>query len=326
MLSGKVLVLGGAGFVGRSVVNVLSRAGIDVVVGSRSAACGPDVPAVKVNAESPSDIRAALKGVSIIVNCITGSASTIQRTCRAITAEAARKDSPPGIVHMSTMSIYGRAEGEIQENSPPAEPLGWYGEAKRQAEEDVNRYAESGAPCTILRVGCVFGPESPLWVDRIGLLLRRGRLGDIGILGDGWSNLVHVNDVGAAVLAAVSARQPRAVVYNVAAPDSPRWNTYFKDLAAYIGVKPLRHKTVRAMHIESYLRAPPAKLFERLSRSLPIPHTNWPSIPPSLLRLWGQQIRLDSRKVTSELNLKWTPYQTAVKESAASFTDTYGDE
>lgn len=324
MLNGKVLVLGGNGFVGRDVVRALTEEGLEVVSASRNVNSGSAQTSISLNAERPEEIRKALKDISVVVNCITGSGATIESTCRAITDEAARLPKPPMIVHMSSMSIYGCAEGQTTELSAPCEPLGWYGLAKLCAEQTLGRYAQSTAPSTILRIGCVFGYSSPLWVDRIGLLLRNGRLGDLGVLGDGWSNLVHVNDVSGAVLAAVRAQRPGLSVYNVAAPDSPRWNTYFRDLAVSLDATPLRYKTPLAMKFETLCLAPPAKLLERLSRFAPIPNLSWPSIPPSLLRLWGQQIRLDSSKISAELDLEWTCYKEALDQSATCFKNTYG--
>ena len=96
--------------------------------------------------------------------------------------------------------------------------------AKCEAEAHMLTYARAGGTVVMLRPGCVWGPGSDLWVGRIGRLLRSRRLGDLGAAGDGWTNLVHVDDVCKAAVAALGLVQPRGEIrtYNLAAPDSPR--------------------------------------------------------------------------------------------------------
>ncbi len=46
-------------------------------------------------------------------------------------------------------------------------------------------------------------------------------------------------------------------------------------------------------------------------------------MPPGLLRLWGQHIRLDASLATQTLGLAWTPYPEGLQSSAAWFSETY---
>src|SRR5206468_2109085 len=77
---------------------------------------------------------------------------------------------------------------------------GWYGRAKGEAEDILAGY-EGGT--VRVRPGCVGGAGSELWVGCVGRLLKSGRLGDLGAAGDGWSDLVAVDDVCTAIIASL---------------------------------------------------------------------------------------------------------------------------
>ena len=223
------------------------------------------------------------------------------------------------------MSVYGDAEGLVNEDLPLDQPTGWYGEAKRQAETHMSEFAQNGGEVCVLRPGCVFGPGSELWVGRTGRWLEAGRLGDLGIAGDGWSNLVHVDDVCQAVLSALKLEimSGEVPIFNLAAPDSPRWNDYFVDLAIAIGAIPVQRISARKLRFDSLVAGPPLKIAERLIKYFGKRNRNLPEpIPPGLVRLWGQQIRLDTTRATEKLGVGWTNYCAAFYCSAAWFSES----
>jgi nucleoside-diphosphate-sugar epimerase len=220
------------------------------------------------------------------------------------------------------MSVYGAREGVVDETADPGPLLGWYDQAKRDAERSLLGYTAKGGTLVVLRPGCVWGAGSQLWVGRVGRWLRSGRLGDLGERGDGWSNLVHLDDV---CLAAMRALQlplapGNARTYNLAAPDSPRWNEYFMDLALAIGATPVRRLGPRRLALEARAAGPvlhvARKLLQRVgraARAIPEP------ITPGLLDLWQRQLHLDPRAAARDLMLDWTPYPVTLSESAAWF-------
>jgi nucleoside-diphosphate-sugar epimerase len=175
----------------------------------------------------------------------------------------------------------------------------------------VRRFARQGGQAVILRPGCVGGPGSALWVGRIAGWLRSGRLGDLGAAGDGWSNLAHVDDVCCALRQALSLplRAGELPTFNLAAPDSPRWNDYFMDLALALRATPVARLSARRLWLDSHLLSPPLQAAQRLGQRLGLASRAWPqALPPGLARLWSQQIRLDSSAATAALSLRWTPY------------------
>jgi nucleoside-diphosphate-sugar epimerase len=335
----RVLVIGGSGFIGRRIVAGLAATG-RCAVASLSRHANRDDAARDVGPSSgwriirgdcrdPAVLRAALQDVDVVVNSVMGDRSSIAEGAAQLVAAAGAR---PGlrIVHLSSMAVYGRRTGRVHEADAPGDGLNWYALAKVAAEAALQRHATTGGSVVILRPGCVYGPGSPQWVLRIGDWLRAGRLGDLGAAGDGWSNLVHVDDVVGAVIAALAHPvDDRAAIYNLAASDSPRWNRYFIDLALAIGVRPVPRITGRRLRIESLLHAPPLKLAERI---LARTGAQWPllralnhrlpqGMPPSLLSLFSRQIRLDPSASARLDGFSWTPYARGLAESARWYLD-----
>jgi nucleoside-diphosphate-sugar epimerase len=306
----KVLVLGGTGYIGSRLCTMLA--------GSRWAAPVSASRRSGVDTLDLASMGRALQGMDAVVNCVAGSAEAIARGARVL-AQAAREAGCPRIVHLSTMSVYGALEGEVHEESPRDPSIGWYAKAKCEAEDIISKFDGS---VVMLRPGCVWGAGSELWVGRIGRLLRAHRVGDLGVAGDGWSNLVAVDDVCAAILASLrvtaDAGTPR--IFNLAAPDSPRWNDYFIDLALAIGATPVRRLSARRLKLDAKLAGPPLKVAQILlgktglsTHALPDP------LPPGLLGVFERHLHLRSDRAERELGIAWTPYAKVLDQSAARF-------
>ena len=314
----KVLVLGGTGFIGREVARRLSsQDSTEVVVASRRAQGSPaGSSGISVDALDQAALTRALEGVDAVVNCVAGDGGAIVQGAETL-VRAALDAGRPRVVHMSTMSVYGGAQGLVDESHPTRDDLGWYGHAKIEAEASFDRYRQAGGNAVILRPGCVVGAGGVDWVGRLARLLELRRLGDLGAAGDGPTNLVDVADVAQAVVGALALPQSPngAPRFNLAAPDSPRWNAYFTDLAIALGATPVRRLTARAMKREIYLRGIALKMAERLAGKLGARVDLPPAITPSLTRLWSQQIQLDSGAATRDLRLSWTPYAQTLQRS-----------
>lgn len=316
MTTTQVLVLGGTGHIGARLCALLQSSGWATPVAASSRG-GANV--LRLDARDPDALSNALREVDAVVNCVAGSASAIAEGARALARAVQGSGRCRRVVHFSTMSVYGAQDGLVDEQTPLDASLGWYGRAKIDAESHLSTLREHGASVTVLRPGCVFGPGSDLWVDRICRWLEAGRLGDLGAGGDGWSNLVHVDDVcQAAMLALQVPPHPEEVrVYNLAAPDSPRWNDYFADLALATGATPLRRVRARQLQLDAYVAGPPLHIARKLlARAGRDPSTLPPPITPGLLGLWQRHLKLDSRAVARELGLAWTPYPKAVQQCA----------
>ena len=117
-----------------------------------------------------------------------------------------------------------------------------------------------------------------------------------------------------------SGHAPKLEAFNLAAPDSPRWNDYFRDLALAIGATPLKRIPPRRIKTDAFIAGPVIKITEKLADRLGVDRHGLPDpIPPALLRFFAQQIRLDSRKAEQRLGLKWTPYRDGILDSVRGF-------
>ena len=317
----KVLVLGGSGYVGSRLCALLAGSGWATPVGASWRRPIPGIEHIRLDTRDAAAMRASMRGIDAVVNCVAGSRAAIVDGARVLTA-AALAAGCRRLVHLSSMAVYGPVEGRIDERMTLDGSLGWYARAKCEAEHHAAAFADGGGAAVVLRPGCIWGPRSELWVGRIGKFLRAGRLGDLGVAGDGWSNLVHVDDVCRAVLASLrtmgAAQDLRT--YNLAAPDSPRWNEYFVDLALAIRATPVRRLSARRVKLDAWAAGPLLKIGERIAqrlladaRGLPVP------LAPNLLGLWERHLFLDASRAQRELELQWTPYATALQESAAWF-------
>ncbi|TFZ00180.1 NAD-dependent epimerase/dehydratase family protein [Ramlibacter humi] len=320
----KVMVLGGSGYIGTRLVAMLREAGHQVVAASSRAQ--PGEGRLRLDTRDGPALALALNGCDAVVNAVAGDAGSIATGARLLAA-AAGAAGVPRLVHLSTMSVYGAVEGRVDEATGPGPVLGWYDRAKREAEQHLVTYLAGGGMAVVLRPGCVWGPDCELWVGRIGRWLRAGRLGDLGAAGDGWSNLVHVNDVCVAAMRSLEVPLARGEcrAFNLAAPDSPRWNEYFTDLALEIGATPVRRLSPRQLTLDAKVAGPVLHVMRKLLRkagrgagSLPDPVT------PGLLGVWQRHLHLDSRAASESLHMDWTPYPVALQEAAAWFLQAEG--
>jgi len=324
----KVLILGGSGYIGKHLLARLAATpGINAISASRGRSPTPlGVSTVQLDTRDEAALALAMQDIDGVVNCVAGDADSIASGATTL-VRAARAAGCNRIVHLSTMSVYGRQEGTLDESAPFDPGLGWYAEAKCLAEIKIRDFTEQGGNAIVLRPGCVYSPDSHLWVGRIGRLLRAGRLGDLGVHGDGWSNLVHVEDVCTAIIASLDLTMKQQTgeaeswqAFNLAAPDSPRWNEYFRDLAMTIGATPLKRIPLKRIKADACIAGPALKITERLADRLGLDRSALPDpIPPALLRFFAQQVKLDSRRAESYLGIQWTPYRTGLAGTETAF-------
>jgi len=317
----RVLVLGASGFIGKRVLDALSSSDWACPIaasrrGPNLAAAAGQPESLRLDATDAGQLRRAMEGVSAVVNCVLGNSRTIIDSARALFSVAGGSPNPPRIVHFSSLAVYGEAAGDVDESAAPVGRLSAYGAAKFETE----RLAAANPSIVTLRPGIVYGPGGAQWSGRIAQLLRAHRLGDLGRGGDGYCNLVYIDDVAEAVLRAL--RLPTAaaaMAFNLSLPHPPTWNEYLIRYAAALGAVPVSRIGQRRLRFESKVMAPPQKIAEliagkvspRLARRLPQP------IPPSLVRLFQQEIRMKVGLAEQVLGLRWTPLEEGLRQAAA---------
>lgn len=304
----RVLVLGATGYIGRHVVDALaSTSWSQPVAAARRGAT------VQLDATDETALLKSADHIDVIVNALGGSPATMIANATALRTTLMQRPNLR-LIHLSSMAAYGSARGLVDETRPLLGNLDAYAEAKAKAEEILQPCQEQ---VTTLRPGCVYGNGSPQWTLRIEKLLRAHRLGDLGAIGDGSTNLVHVNDLVYAVLAALQTSEASGNAYNLAMPEAPTWNDYLIEYALALAATPVTRIGARRLKYETRLAAPVIKMAEILCRKMRIDTRHLPpAITPSLLRLWQQDIVLCSKKATHDLRISWTPWKKAIREEA----------
>jgi len=174
----RVLVLGAGGFIGRRLVAALEGApwAAPIAAGHRSPPGARAAETVRLDAADGAALARVVARADSVVNCITGGADTIVATARALFSAAGGAARAPRVVHLSTMAVYGAVTGIVDETAELRGELGAYATAKVEAE----RIAASFGGAVVLRPGCVYGPGSVQWSERIARWLTTHRVGDLG--------------------------------------------------------------------------------------------------------------------------------------------------
>jgi nucleoside-diphosphate-sugar epimerase len=320
----KVLVIGASGFVGSAIVrHAAARRDLRPIACMRRRTQEFDASGVETrtcDATDPIALARALEDADYAVNCVLGNRSSMVNATRNL-CEAARRLPVRRIVHISSMAVYGRAIGLVDETAR-LQPVGAYAHAKMECEMVIRDFIASSGDAVVLRPGCVYGPGGQQWVGRIARWLRAGRLGDLGGLADGYCNLTFNDDLAHAVIAALTTTEVAGGTFNVVDIDTPdlgTWNQYFLYLGREIGA-PVRRISRLQMSLEAAILAPPlqvAKIIEGRTGMAPgrIPEP----ITPSLLALWRQPMRLDHRRAAAALAFPRTPLQRGLELSADWF-------
>jgi len=227
--SRRVLVIGGAGYIGSVMVRYLLKRGYPVsVLDSLMFGYGPlkdldNHPAYrffKGDARNIQDLLTAMNDVDTVVHlaaivgdpaCELDHHATIDINYEAskILVEACLHKRVQRLLFASTCSVYGAGEnGELLTEGSPLNPVSLYAETKLRSEEAILGKAEPPLAVTIFRLATVFGfsyrPRFDLVVNV--LTARALQDGEISIFGGSqWRPNVHVLDVVRAFVAAIEA-------------------------------------------------------------------------------------------------------------------------
>ena len=218
----RVLVTGGAGFIGRRVVRALLAEGHEVTVADLRAFGDPQVHSVTGDLRDPgvaeqavrpgTDAIIHLAAFTYVVASINDPFSTyrvnVDVTARLL--ELARENEVAGFLFASTNAVTGNVGSAVISEQAVLRPLTPYGATKAASEMLLSAYANCyGIAGAALRFTNVYGPgmaEKDSFVPR---LMRAARDGEgVQVRGDGsmLRDVVHVDDVVQGVLTAWHAR------------------------------------------------------------------------------------------------------------------------
>jgi nucleoside-diphosphate-sugar epimerase len=274
----RVLVTGGAGFLGQHLVAALQERGDTVRVldrlseqterlARRGVAIYPgDIRQPATLAEPMRDVDgvvhlAAMSGVwrpmddYIAVN-VTGA----ENVCRAALTAGVQR-----IVHISSWTVYGMGiKRPVSEHFPLAALNEPYSVSKVLGDRLVQRMiAEHHLPATIIRPDTIFGPGDHQHIGRIADRLRAGRS---IIVGSGRNRMpfVYVTDVVQGLLLALDRPEAVGRAYNIANDQPLTQEELLRAIAQEIGAASPRVRVpYSALYAAGYL----AEQAARLSRS-----------------------------------------------------------
>ncbi|PTM56716.1 SDR family oxidoreductase [Desmospora activa] len=223
----KVLVTGGAGFIGSHIVDQLLETGHESIVVDNLATgderfLPKEVPFYRVDirdeqlfdivrTERPDAVihQAAQSSVPFSVDQPLGDADiNIHGTIRLL--EAARQCGVSKFIYASSAAVYGNPQYLPIDENHPVNPLSPYGISKFTPEYYLRAYQDLyGIPFTILRYANVYGQRQISKGEGavIAIFLERILKGEpLRIDGDGEQtrDYIHVSDIAAANIAALS--------------------------------------------------------------------------------------------------------------------------
>jgi nucleoside-diphosphate-sugar epimerase len=248
----KVLITGGAGYIGSILSRLLLEKGYDVVCLDRLFFGTDPIKDVMDKIKLvKDDIRwfnpEILKGVNAVFDLASLSNDPSgeldpQKTLeinykgRVRVAELSKKYGAFKYVLASTCSVYGFQEGILTEESS-LNPLTTYAKASVLAEKEILPLADKAFTVTVLRQATVYGYSYRMRFDLAinGMVLGFYKDGKIPIMRDGtqWRPFVHVKDTSNAFIRVLEA-EPELVnsqIFNVGSDDQ---NVQIFDLAKLV--------------------------------------------------------------------------------------------
>jgi nucleoside-diphosphate-sugar epimerase len=229
----RVLVTGNSGYVGQVLVPLLLDAGHEVRgldTGFFEGGQFLPAPSIEQRALDIRDIKPEhLEGIDAIVFLAALSNDALGDLDPALThqingdatvscARAAKEAGVKRFVFSSSCSLYGKSGDDILTEDAVMNPQTPYGESKINVERKLMELAGDGFSPTYMRNATAYGVSPSLRIDLVVNNLTGYALttGEVRLQSDGtpWRPLVHVEDIGRAMVAVLDA--PVEVIHNQA--------------------------------------------------------------------------------------------------------------
>ncbi|HUP99197.1 MAG TPA: NAD-dependent epimerase/dehydratase family protein [Aeromicrobium sp.] len=221
----RVVVTGGAGFIGRAVIKKLASGGVDVValVRDPSKAGYLEQPRVALVPSDLSDVAAmteTMRGADGVIHAagsyrlgihkderpamLDANLGTTERVLDAAIAANVRR-----IVYVSTVNVFGNTHDAVVDETYRRDPktksgrfLSYYDESKYLAHLAAQERIAKGAPIVIVQPAQVYGPGDHSWFgEQLGLAYQ-GKQPYV-VFGTTGVGPVHVDDLAEGIVAAL---------------------------------------------------------------------------------------------------------------------------
>jgi nucleoside-diphosphate-sugar epimerase len=220
--SGKRLVIFGCGYVGAEVARQAGARGMNVTALTRNAAkaaalTADGVDAVVADLSDHSWHPQVKGGADFVLNCVSSGGGGIDgyrrsyvKGMRSVLTWARDRGSAGALVYTGSTSVYPQNGGVHVDETAPAEDAGERAGILLEAERLLCESSGAARRWFVLRLAGIYGPGRHH-------LLEQVRSGEIAGRGDYHLNLIHRDDICAAIWAAFSAaKNIPSGVFNVA--------------------------------------------------------------------------------------------------------------
>jgi len=268
----RVLVTGGAGFIGSHLVDRLVRDGCRVrVVDNLSSGRVENIKRhVEANTiefivgdlKDPQAALRAVEGVDVVFHFAANPEVRVSTTNPEIhfnenvvatfnLLEAMRKKGIKELVFASSSSVYGEPEEIPVDENAPIRPVSVYGASKAACEALMHAYSRLyGIKAIVLRYANVVGPRLRHGVvrDFINKLLKNST--ELEILGDGKQvrSYIYIDDAVEAAMIAWRKTEGNYEVYNAASEDWITVDEVADEVIAAMGLKDAKKVYCPVLH------------------------------------------------------------------------------
>ena len=234
----KVFVLGGGGFVGTRLSEVLiEQHGCLVTVGVRNMSTAArvsrhPVKIRRVDAYNEEELAAALSGHDYLVDCTfvkreTGDLETWATKLASSIGNAALKAKIQRLVHLSTVAVYGDPQQNPITEQLPAKPSDDYASTKSITQNALlELFRERNLPVVVVMPTVVYGPFSN-WSRQVLNEMKAGPIG-IPMLGAGRCNGVYIDDLVQGIVLSMAKPGIEGECFLVSGKDEFTWKDYYQ--------------------------------------------------------------------------------------------------
>ena len=234
----KIIVTGGAGFIGSHIARNLVQAGHDVVVvDNLVTGFEENIPtgatflngdvSEKTTIESlPVDSDAVLHLAAQSSGEVSAENPDLDLKANTLSTlyllQWCKENRIPRFVYASSMAIYGNVANNPVSEDHPCEPLSFYGISKLSSEHYIRHYASEGLKTTCFRMFSVYGPGQNMTNMKQGMVsiflayLMKGE--EVWVKGspDRFRDFIYIDDVVDAWCSCLDNEQTWGKTYNLA--------------------------------------------------------------------------------------------------------------